>query len=131
MNTVLSSTTVGQVQRTGHELTTNGSVDPKLPLHSARGIKKRQEWPYLATCYVQAWVFMLFCTYLMVLYSIAFTNRKANDWLMVSILSMGTDMMVMEPVKIVGKAIQGFFCFAAAAAAGGGLNEMLGFNDED
>merc|ERR1711990_834438 len=88
------------------------------------------EYPYVFTVYSGAILFMLFCSYIMILFGLGFKGSQAEGWLASSILTMGQDLLVMEPLKIVGKAFFGFLLFASTAAASGGLSDMLGF-DED
>jgi len=88
------------------------------------------EYPYVVTVYSGAIVFMLFCSYIMVLFGLGFKGSQAEGWLASSIFTMGQDLLVMEPMKIVGKALFGFLLFASTAAASGGLSDMLGFDEE-
>jgi hypothetical protein len=66
----------------------------------------------------------------MILFGLGFKGSQAEGWLASSIMTMGQDLLVMEPLKIFGKAFVGFVLFAGTAAASGGLNDMLGFDDE-
>ena len=100
MTAQLSNATQSDVIKAGDDPYSRESLESaKMNRKPAkRGLKKQFDWPYVATVYVQSWVFMMACTYLMILYSISFTNSKANNWLLLSIVSMVCSVPLLPPL---------------------------------
>lgn len=97
---------------------------------SQKKLQKAYDFPYVASAYAGAWLYMLFCGYLIVLFGLKFEGKVANSWLVSSMMGMAQDMFVMQPVQIVGKGIKAFIFFGAIGAASGGLSSMFGPDEE-
>ena len=61
------------------------------------------EYPYGKTILFGAIIFYLFCSYLIMLFGIKFSGQKASYWLLSSFISTASDVIIMQPVQIVGK----------------------------
>jgi hypothetical protein len=61
------------------------------------------EYPYGTSILILAILFYAFCSYLIMLFGIKFSGQKASYWLLSSCISTMTDVVVMQPVQIIGK----------------------------
>merc|ERR1711871_851042 len=86
------------------------------------------DYPFAGAVYACAVLFMVFCSFILILIGLTMTGKTTTSWLIVAFSQMGYDFFCQEPLKIVGKAVLAGLLVASATAAGG-LNDMLGFDD--
>ena len=63
--------------------------------------------PYGNAVIIAAIIFYLFCSYLIMLFGIKFTGKQASYWLLSSVISTTTDIIIMQPVQIIAKTVMG------------------------
>ena len=70
--------------------------------------RNKFEFPFRKVTYIGTFIFIIFTSYLIVLFGIKFTGNQANNWLITSILSTMNDIIILQPITILIKTKLGF-----------------------
>jgi len=103
----------------------------KLNQQKRRGAGKPRDLPFVTVMFASAFLYMLFCGLLIVLFGLKFKGSVAQSWLITSLMGVANDQLLMQPGNILGKAIKAAIFFSAAGAANMNLSGLFGDDGDD
>lgn len=78
-------------------------INMKLTHANSSKNSSKIDFPYINAVIISMIIYMFFCSYLLILFGIKFSSKQADNWLITSAISTTSDIILMQPVQIIGK----------------------------
>ena len=78
-------------------------INMKLTHTNSSKNSSKIDFPYINAVIISMIIYMFFCSYLLILFGIKFSSKQADNWLITSAISTTSDIILMQPVQIIGK----------------------------